>query len=206
VTDEPTTGDAHAGTPPDAGRSFRVQEPESRDSPTFVRSVISWGITIAVALAVVLVIQAFFVKVYSIPSASMVHTLEIGDRVIVSKLSKDPGRGDIIVFNRPANDPASGPDDPDVLIKRVIGLPGDTVESRDGKVFVNDKMLNEDYLAAGVYTQIDSPIKVPKGDLLVLGDNRQVSKDGRSFGPIPKTLIVGRAVLRIWPLSRAGRL
>ena len=206
MTDEPTTGDAHAGTPPDAGRSFRVQEPESRDSPTFVRSVISWGITIAVALAVVLVIQAFFVKVYSIPSASMVHTLEIGDRVIVSKLSKDPGRGDIIVFNRPANDPASGPDDPDVLIKRVIGLPGDTVESRDGKVFVNDKMLNEDYLAAGVYTQIDSPIKVPKGDLLVLGDNRQVSKDGRSFGPIPKTLIVGRAVLRIWPLSRAGRL
>ncbi len=169
------------------------------------KSILSWVATIGVALVFVVIVNTFLVRVYSIPSTSMVPTLLVGDRVVVSKLSKNPGRGDIIVFDRPINDPA-GPNDPAVLIKRVIGLPGETVESRDGKVYVSGKLLQEDYLPDNTFTQIDSPIIVPKGHLLVLGDNRKVSQDGRFFGPIDKKLIVGRAVLRIWPLSRAGSL
>ena len=203
MTDEPR---GRQSQPPPAipeGWSFTATDP---DKPSATRSAISWLVTIGIALAVVIVVNAFLVKVYSIPSASMVHTLEVGDRVIVSKLSTDPGRGDIVVFERPPNDPASSPDDPEVLIKRVIGLPGEAVESREGKVYVDGKLLNEDYLAEGTFTQIDAPIKIPAGHILVLGDNRQVSKDGRFFGPIAKSLVVGRAVLRIWPLSRAGSL
>jgi len=169
------------------------------------KSILSWVATIGVALVFVVIVNAFLVRVYSIPSTSMVPTLLVGDRVVVSKLSKNPGRGDIIVFNRPSNDPA-GPNDPEVLIKRVIGLPGETIESRNGKVYVSGKLLQEDYLPDNTFTQIDAPITVPAGHLLVLGDNRSVSKDGRFFGPIDKKLIVGRAVLRLWPLSRAGSL
>jgi signal peptidase I len=135
-----------------------------------------------------------------------VPTLDIGDRVLVSKLNRTPGRGDIVVFNRPSNDPPQSPDDPKVLIKRVIGLPGETVEARDGKVYVDGKALDESYLPKGTVTTIAKPITVPKGEILVLGDNRGVSQDGRYFGPIPENLIVGRAILRIWPLSRFGTL
>ena len=203
MTDDPRNGQSVERAAIPEGWSVPNADP---DKPSAARSAVSWLITIGIALAVVLIVQIFLVKVYSIPSASMVHTLEVGDRVIVSKLSTDPGRGDIVVFNRPPNDPASSPDDPEVLIKRVIGLPGETVDSREGKVYVDGRLLNEDYLAEGTFTQIDAPIKIPAGHILVLGDNRQVSKDGRFFGPIAKTLVVGRAVLRIWPLGRAGSL
>ena len=187
---------------PDSGRSVRIEEPE-RSNHT--RTIISWGITIALALGLTLVVKTWFYQPFSIPSASMVPTLEIGDRVVVSKLNKDPGRGDIIVFDRPANDPA-GPGEPEVLITRVIGLPGETVSAKDGKVLVDGKPLREAYLPDDAVTEINSPIAVPAGDVLVMGDNRMVSQDGRFFGPISKDLIVGRAILRIWPLGRFGSL
>jgi signal peptidase I len=138
----------------------------------------------------------------------MVPTLLVGDRVLVSKLNTDPGRGDVVVFNRPPNDPKRDPSEPDVLIKRVIGLPGETVTAQDGFVYVDGKKLVEDYLPASsnAKTVIQSAINVPNGQLLVLGDNRGISFDGRSFGTISKDLIVGRAVLRIWPLSRFGSI
>jgi signal peptidase I len=187
---------------PDSGRTVRIDE---RPPANRVRTAISWAITIAVALGLTLVVKTWFYQPFSIPSASMVPTLEIGDRVVVSKLNKDPGRGDIVVFDRPANDPA-GPGEPDVLIKRVIGLPGETVSARDGKVYVDGKPLREAYLPKGVETDIASPITVPPGDMLVMGDNRMISQDGRYFGPVSQKLIVGRAILRIWPLSRFGSL
>ncbi len=173
------------------------------------RGAASWGITIVFALILTVVVQTWFYKVYSIPSASMEPTLLINDRVVVSKLNKDPGRGDIIVFARPKNDPA-GPGEPSVLIKRVIGLGGDTLSLVDGHVDINGKQLQESYLPKGTRTlqQSGGPTvwHIPKGDLFVMGDNRSVSQDARAFGPIPKSLIVGRAVLRIWPPSRLGRL
>jgi signal peptidase I len=187
---------------PDSGRTVRIEEPETKSHN---RTILSWAITIVLALGLTLVVKTWFYQPFSIPSASMVPTLEIGDRVVVSKLNKDPGRGDIIVFDRPANDPA-GPGEPEVLIKRVIGLPGETVSAVDGKVQIDGKPLREAYLPDDVVTEISKPISVPPGDILVMGDNRMVSQDGRYFGPISEDLIVGRAILRIWPLGRFGSL
>jgi signal peptidase I len=189
-----------------AGRSRAGGSKEEKPKPSTTHTIVSWGITIAIAIVATLAVRAFVFEQYSIPSPSMVPTLDVGDRVLVSKLNRTPGRGDVVVFNRPSNDPPQTADDPKVLIKRVIGLPGETVEARDGKVYVDGKALNESYLPKGTVTTIAKPITVPKGDILVLGDNRGVSQDGRYFGPIPESLIVGRAILRIWPLSRFGTL
>jgi len=187
------------------GVEDRVLTVES-DEPTRKSAAMGWAITIGVAVVLTVLVKSFILQAYSIPSPSMVPTLEVDDRVVVLRLNTDPARGDIVVFDRPANDPKTSPDDPDVLIKRVIGLPGDVVESRDGKVFVNDKQLIEDYLPSGTETQITAPITVPDAQLLVLGDNRTKSFDSRYFGTIDKNLVVGRAIARIWPPSRIGGL
>ena len=185
---------------------FQRSKPQMSKGEATARNIGSWVMTIAIALGLVFVFNSFAFQAYQIPSPSMVSTLEVGDRVIVSKFSKDPGRGDIIVFDRPLNDPKISDSDPDVLIKRVIGLPGETVESRDGEVYIDETRIAENYLDDGTITTIVEPITVPEGELLVLGDNRSVSKDGRSFGTIPKDLIVGRAIARVWPISRFGTL
>lgn len=201
---DPDLHDDGVSVPVESRPNARIDQDAARRQRQ--RAIRSWALTIVVALAITFAVKTWLYQPYSIPSASMVPTLEVGDRVVVSKLNKDPGRGDIIVFERPANDPASGPDAPDVLIKRVIGLPGDTVSAADGKVYVNGKALREAYLPRGTVTDMAEPIDVPPDEYLVLGDNRRVSQDGRVFGPISKDLIVGRAILRIWPLSRFGRL
>ena len=184
----------------------RVLELNADQPSTRKSTAMGWAVTIAVAVVLTVVVKSFILQAYSIPSESMVPTLNVGDRVVVFRLNKDPARGDIVVFDRPADDPKTDPSEPDVLIKRVIGLPGETIESRDGKVYVDGKKLVEDYLPDGTDTSITTPITVPKGELLVLGDNRQHSFDGRFFGPIDKKLIVGRAIARIWPFSRIGGL
>ncbi|HOT79375.1 MAG TPA: signal peptidase I [Microthrixaceae bacterium] len=186
--------------------SERVLELNAEPAANPKGTAMGWALTIAVAVVLTIVVKTFILQAYSIPSESMVPTLNVGDRVVVFRLNTDPARGDIVVFDRPANDPKTSPSDPDVLIKRVIGLPGDVVESRDGEVWVNGKQLVEDYLPDGTTTIIDTPITVPSGKLLVLGDNRSRSFDGRIFGPIDKDLVVGRAIARIWPLSRLGGL
>ena len=178
--------------------------PDQEQSSTW-RTLASWAITIAVALALTLVVKFWVFQAYSIPSESMVPTLEIDDRVLVSRLNRDPGRGDVMVFRRPANDPKTRPDDPDVLIKRVIGLPGDVVTATEtGRVVVDGRELDEPYLPTGTFTAIGSPITVGAGQYLMLGDNRSRSQDGRFFGTISGDLFVGRAFLRFWPTSRLG--
>jgi signal peptidase I len=210
VREVPGTGGAPI-PPSHTDRTFTIDEQVSgsakeKPKPSTTHTIVSWGITIVIAIVATLAVRAWVFEQYSIPSPSMVPTLDVGDRVLVSKLNRTPGRGDIVVFNRPSNDPPQSPDDPKVLIKRVIGLPGETVEARDGKVYVDGNALDERYLPKGTVTTIAKPITVPKGEILVLGDNRGVSQDGRYFGPIPENLIVGRAILRIWPLSRFGTL
>jgi signal peptidase I len=107
-------------------------------------------------------------------------------------------RGDIVVFKGPEQAQGQVKD----LIKRVIGLPGDTVEAHDGKVFVNGKAINEPYLGPGITTGPLEPQKIPANHYWVMGDNRGNSKDSRFFGPIDKSLIIGRAFVRVWPVSR----
>jgi signal peptidase I len=177
-----------------------------------LRNLIEWVVIIGAALLVALVIKQFLVQAFYIPSESMENTLKVGDRVLVNKLSyhmHDVHRGDIVVFKRPpaeAGEPAIKD-----LIKRVIAGPGDTIEGRDGVVYVNGQALNETYLPSdscpGQACTTNLPKQVvPADHYFVMGDNRTNSKDSRVFGPISRSLIVGRAFVRVYPLSKIGFL
>lgn len=177
-----------------------VEQP-SEHSPSTTRTVIEWGLTIGLALLAALIIKAFVLQAFFIPSESMTPTLEVHDRVLVNKLSyhlHPIHRGDIVVFRRPPHEQQPIND----LIKRVVGLPGDTVQTRDGHVLINGKALNEPYLPAGTYSgNQDQPVTIPAGYYWVMGDNRTNSSDSRVFGPISRSLIVGRAFVKVWPIS-----
>jgi len=184
------------------------------------RLIVEWVVLIAAALAIAFVIKTFLFQAFYIPSASMEPTLNIGDRVLVNKLSydfHDVRRGDIVVFKAPPGERTAGIQD---LVKRVIGLPGETVtERRDGNtydIYVNGRRLREPYLEAGASTGPEgsnvppgcgAPASgepgcvVPQGRVFVLGDNRNQSKDARTFGPITESSIVGRVFVKIWPLD-----
>ncbi len=135
----------------------------------------------------------------------METTLLVGDHVVVDKLTyrfSDIDRFDIVVFDRPSGLPSEY----DELIKRVIGLPGDTVEGHDGAVYVNGEALDEPYLDEGVTILDFAPVVVPEGELFMMGDNRNRSSDSRVFGPIDVDTVVGQARVRYWPLDRLGGL
>jgi len=152
-----------------------------------------------------LLIITFVVQAFYIPSGSMEPTLQIDDRILVSKFSYRLGeirRGDVIVFHYPLN---PGKD----FVKRVVGLSGETVELRDGVVLINDRPITELYptaLAGGdrACTSNYGPQKVPPGQLFVLGDNRCNSEDSRFFGFVPVQNVVGKALLIYWPPQRLG--
>jgi signal peptidase I len=137
----------------------------------------------------------------------MHETLIEGDRVLVNKISyhlHPVHRGDVIVFRKPPKLVA----DEDDLIKRVVALPGETVEGRGGKIYVNGAPLAEPYVepACQVATSDFSPVTVPAGDLWVMGDNRCNSSDSRVFGPIEQKDVVGRAFVLVWPVGRFSGL
>lgn len=181
-----------------------------RSSVSGARWALEWLVVLVGAVAIALLIKAFAFQAFRIPSDSMVPTLIKEDRVLVSKQSYTFGeidRGDVVVFHRPPHWKETGGVAPKELIKRVIGLPGETVDAVDGKVRINGKEIDESaYLDKSVMTEIAEPIKVPKGEVLLLGDNRGDSTDGRYFGTVSTKIIVGRAVARIWPPERIGGL
>ena len=171
-----------------------------------VHATAEWVVVIIGALAVALVIRAFLFQAFYIPSESMEPTLVERDRVIVNKLSyrlHDVNRGDLVVFDRPPNEP---PTEISELIKRVVGLPGETIEGRDGVVYIDGQRLVEPYIADGPSFGTFAAVVVPEGHVFVMGDNRNNSRDSRVFGPISEDLIVGRAFVRVWPGSRLGFL
>ncbi|MDQ3978373.1 MAG: signal peptidase I [Actinomycetota bacterium] len=175
----------------------REPQPERRVSG--VRNAVEWVVIIAGALLVAFLVKTFLVQAFYIPSGSMLPTLEEQDRVLVNKLSYDlhgVNRGDIVVFESPQADGEIKD-----LIKRVIALPGETIEARDGRVLVDGQPLQESYLGPGITTGPLEPHTVPPGHYFVMGDNRGNSKDSRFFGPIPESLIVGRAFVKVWPIT-----
>jgi signal peptidase I len=164
-------------------------------------------------------IRTFVAEARYIPSSSMEPTLEINDRLIIEKIGylfKNPARGDIVVFSPTQTLQQQG--FKDAFIKRVIALPGERVEIKEGKVLVNGKPLTEEY-TYGAKTEVSSriceptkqayllqPETVPNNSYLVLGDNRNNSYDGRCWGVVPKDKIIGRAMVRFWPFNRVGAI
>jgi signal peptidase I len=185
----------------EASRPVVVEpRPEEREKPSGIRNVVEWVVIAGGALLVAFVIKTFLLQAFYIPSLSMAPTLQVNDRVLVNKLSYDlheVNRGDLVVFESPPNEGSETKD----LIKRVIGLPGETVESRDGQIIVNGQILDEPYLDRGVTTGALDQVTVPPDHLWVMGDNRSNSRDSRFFGPIPESLVIGRAFVRVWPIT-----
>ncbi len=151
------------------------------------------------ALIIVLVVNLFLAQATRVEGQSMEPNLHDNERLIIEKISyrfQEPQRGDIVVIRPPRH--ASVP-----LIKRVVGLPGDTVEIKLNQVYVNDEPLLEEYLEQPTLGNMPAQL-VPEGHVLVLGDNRRASNDSRSFGMIPFEDIIGRAWIRYWPLEQLG--
>lgn len=160
------------------------------------------------ALILALLIRRFVAEARYIPSESMLPTLEVNDRIIVEKISygfEEPARGDIIVFRPTDRLRQENPSLKDAFIKRVIGLPGEKVEVRGGRVFINDQPIEENYIAAPPEYQW-GPETVPADQYLVLGDNRNNSYDSHFWGYVPRENIIGRAIVRFWPPDRVGEI
>jgi signal peptidase I len=163
-------------------------------------------LVLAVGLAVF--IRTFVAEPRYIPSESMLPTLEIGDRLIVEKLSYYthlPQRGDIIVFAPPTQLREQGYLEDQAFIKRVIGLPGDKIEVKNGRVYVDGNLLTETYIAE-VPNYAMSPKIVPADRLFVMGDNRNNSNDSHVWGFLPTTNVIGHACFRFWPIDRVGNV
>jgi signal peptidase I len=179
------------------------------------RTLFDYALTAVVAVTLALAIQAFLVKPYLIPSVSMANTLMPGQRVLVDRLVyhyRTVHRGDIIVFRWP------GHENETPLIKRVIGLPGDRLSLRNGRLLVNGKPLPERYVrrvrgsteqtlpafgGGGIEAwSLATPYSVPPDHYFVMGDNRTESNDSRYWGTVPRDNIIGRAFFVYWPLDR----
>jgi signal peptidase I len=190
----------------DEGEEPPPTPPPNQSKRSTTRTVVEWVAVVGGALLVALVIRAFFLAAFYIPSESMVPTLEKGDRVLVNKLSyklHDVHRGDVVVFERPPNEPDNGIKD---LIKRVVALPGETIEVRNCKVLINGTPLDEPYVKQWTRTCTFAPKTVGDNEAFVMGDNRDDSQDSRFFGAISQNLIVGRAFIVVWPLTHLGWL
>lgn len=183
----------------------------------FVREAKEWAQSIVVALILTLIIRTFVIQAFKIPSGSMIPTLQIGDKLFVNKYIyrfEAPKRGDIIVFKYPG-DP-NNPDEPKSerkkdFIKRLVGFEGESIEIRDGKIYVNNKALEDPasfgkfyYYNQGVYGEPYTKVLVPKDSYFVLGDNSANSRDSRFWGFVPKKNLLGKAIVRWWPLNKIG--
>ncbi|HET9719309.1 MAG TPA: signal peptidase I [Solirubrobacteraceae bacterium] len=185
-------------------------------------------VTVAVAVGLALLIQAFIVKPYRIPSGSMIPTLAIGQRVLTNRLDTHPSLGDVVVFHPPlgagaercadprqgqgsrqACDTAGREDTTQTYIKRVVGLPGDHISIQNGHVIRNGHLEKAPYAQPCPVPSVCTFPKtfvVPPGEYFMMGDNRGESDDSRFWGPIPQSWVIGVAFFTYWPPSRIGTL
>jgi signal peptidase I len=228
VADTPASDVRHAEAAMTADHPDTV--PERRRATSFLTEL---PLLLVVAFILALLLRSFLIQAFFIPSESMIPTLEIGDRVLVNRLShrwSSPERGEIVVFadeagaERNAQNPLVGglrslaaglglaPPSEEDFIKRIIGLPGETIEIRDGVVYINGTELPETTTAEGGYLSVRDesflpPTAVPDDEYFVMGDNRPRSSDSRSLlGTIDREQIIGRAFVLVWPFERAATL
>lgn len=183
--------------------------------PTFFKRIGEWFLdaieTIVIALSIFLVVYLFAMQPHQVNGQSMVPTFQSGEYVLTDKISYrfgNPKPGDVVVFHAPeaANCPKGTGCD---FIKRVLAVPGDTVEVKENHIYVNGNPLKEEYIPAdfetlpGAFTK-GRAITLGPDEYFCVGDNRPYSSDGRAWGPVTKDLIVGKAFFRYWPLSVAG--
>jgi signal peptidase I len=199
------------------------QAPEAPEEPRRRSFIAELPGLLLTALVIAVVIKTFLLQPFWIPSESMLPTIEVNDRVMVNKLAYrfgEPQRGDVVVFRDPREEQIEesipeavirsvleavgirtrGDED---LIKRVVGLPGETIEVRDNHVLVNGAPIEETYLPE-VFMPDEPPITVGPDEVFVMGDNRDASFDSRRFGAIPLDDLVGEAFVTIWPISHFG--
>jgi len=176
------------------------------------RKVIDWVLTLALAIGFVLVFEAEVAKPFRVPSSSMEPTLHcakpgpwceasFSDRVIANRLAYrfgSPHRGQIVVFEAPEDACGIG----GTFVKRLIGMPGDTVTERTGVVFVNGRRLSEPYVKASLRDSDSGTWKVPAGHYFFMGDDRAHSCDSRSWGSVPRSSLVGPVIFTYWPPTR----
>jgi signal peptidase I len=232
LTDSASSATGSSSKLPTAGSTLSATATNKRGGSW--KTVSEYAILITSALLLASLIRAFLGLAFWIPSESMDPTLKIGDRVVVSRLSyrlHQPNRGDIVVFQNPGWVAKPAPIFPLRLlkdlgefvgvgqpkdknyIKRVIGLPGDSIEGKNGHVYVNGKQLSEPYLVKEVFTSDFAAVTVPAGKYWMMGDNRGDSCDSRCFTDpqgnrapfVPESKIVGRAFVRVWPIGRMGK-
>ena len=175
--------------------------------PTIWEELLSWIISFAISFTILALFLVFVGKPFTVSGQSMYPTLHDSDRMFMSKLG-DIKRFDIVVLQAPDQDKE--------YIKRVIGIPGDTIEVKDGKLYINGQVVDQPFINTEllmnktVYIddftlqELTGELKVPEGKYFVMGDNRGVSKDSRMIGFIERSAIEGKAVFTIWPLNRIG--
>ena len=190
--------------PPVEPEALEPDESLRRRLPPGARVILDWVVVVAVALLVAFFVRTFVIAHFVVEGESMYSTLDTNDRVFVNKLSyrmHDPNRGDVVVLHQ-----ITGASERD-LIKRVIALPGETVEIRNCTVLIDGRVLHEPYLDPEVVTQNDCGGDyrldgvVPEDHVFVMGDNRGGSQDSRAIGPISEDDLIGRAFVVFWPTS-----
>lgn len=191
---------------PDNLPSLGFGEEELSFWDKFKGHLINLFIFVAVVLSIMLVVHKFIAEPHKVSGSSMVPNFKDGDFIITNKIATNYyplHRGEIIIFTSPR-------DASKVFIKRIIALPQDKIRIQDGKVYLNDRQINEPYLPSGTntsnqgYLSEGEEILIPDNQYFVIGDNRGGSSDSREWGPVKKELIIGQAFLRYWPINKFG--
>lgn len=178
------------------------EEEEEEPKRSLLSSAFEFVVMVVLAFALAQVVRTFIVEPFIVPSGSMLPTIQLGDQLLVNKFIyrfEHPKYGDVVVLDDPTGETP-------MLIKRVIGVGGQTVDIREGKVWIDGKALTEPYTHGkpSVPGPVHTPIKLASDEVWVMGDNRTQSKDARWFGPQPYSSVHGKAFIVYWPLKRMG--